>query len=210
MARRILSRPFWHRKQPTSFTLIELLTVMAVIGILAALTLSAAMGLMAKAARSRAQAEIRAMSGGLESYKIDNGIYPPAAYLLGSNTAAYPVNPSGNTAYIQSSQVLYEALVGKVNFLDTTLIGRNYMNFTMAQMGNGTTAAGTAYAATKSTYVKDPWSYPYGYSTGDGTANNVPTTGTNFFDLWTTGGTTTAVTHGIQSTNTWISNWSVQ
>jgi len=45
-----------------SFTLIELLTVMAIIAILAALVLMAGMGVMNKAARSRASAEIQAMS----------------------------------------------------------------------------------------------------------------------------------------------------
>ncbi len=61
---------------PYGFTLIELLVVITIIAILAALVLSTAGGIQDKAARSRAQSEIAALSAALESYKADNGDYP--------------------------------------------------------------------------------------------------------------------------------------
>ncbi len=58
------------------FTLVELLVVITIIAILAALVLSTAGGIQDKAARNRAQSEIAALSAALESYKADNGDYP--------------------------------------------------------------------------------------------------------------------------------------
>src|SRR5260221_12215916 len=59
-----------------AFTIIELLVVIAIIIILAGLILSTVGYVQKKGARSRAEAEIAAMSAALESYKADNGIYP--------------------------------------------------------------------------------------------------------------------------------------
>src|SRR6267378_8158635 len=59
-----------------SFTIIELLVVIAIIIILGSLILSTVGYVQKKGARSRAEAEIAAMSAALESYKADNGIYP--------------------------------------------------------------------------------------------------------------------------------------
>src|SRR5881296_3731280 len=59
-----------------AFTIIELLVVIAIIIILGSLILSTVGYVQKKGARSRAEAEIAAMSAALESYKADNGIYP--------------------------------------------------------------------------------------------------------------------------------------
>jgi prepilin-type N-terminal cleavage/methylation domain-containing protein len=195
----------------SSFSLIELLMVIAIIAILAALTLAAASAVMNKGARSRASAEIQAMGTALEGYKTDNGIYPTASGLL-TNSAAAPYHSTTldgtSTAYQTNSQTLYMALSGKTNFLDLPAAGvKSYMSFKMNQVGNATTAAGTAPSASTSTYVKDPWGYSYGYSTG--TTNNAttvsyPFNGSGFFDLWSTGG----LINGAQAnTNAWLSNW---
>src|SRR5437773_92800 len=59
-----------------AFTIIELLVVIAIIIILGSLILSTVGYVQKKGVRSRAEAEIAAMSAALESYKADNGIYP--------------------------------------------------------------------------------------------------------------------------------------
>src|ERR1700679_952273 len=119
-------RPRWN-----SFTLIELLVVISIIAILAALTLAAAEAIMNKGARSRATAEIQAMSAALESYKADNGTYPwtnsvyPASVPIFASTNDYlATDPSsvGGT-YTVSAQLLYEALSGKTNFEDPPIAG---------------------------------------------------------------------------------------
>src|SRR5204863_225649 len=71
-----------------AFTIIELLVVIALIIILAGLILSTVGYVQNKAARSRAEAEIAAISAALENYKADNGIYPRGNANL-SNTTPY-------------------------------------------------------------------------------------------------------------------------
>lgn len=63
-------------KVGNGFTLIELLIVVAIIAILAALTLSTLGYVNKKGARSRAEAEIAALSAAIESYKLEFGAYP--------------------------------------------------------------------------------------------------------------------------------------
>jgi len=63
-------------KKTQGFTLVELLVVIAIIAILAALVLNTAGFIQKKAARSRAETEIAALSAALESFKADNGDYP--------------------------------------------------------------------------------------------------------------------------------------
>jgi prepilin-type N-terminal cleavage/methylation domain-containing protein len=117
MPKMIASSRGFRKNRMASFTLIELLTVMALIAILAALVLSAGIGVMTKAARSRATGEIQAMSTALEGYKTDNGNYPPSdRVLLLTNTATDPYfskeDDGTSTAYQTNSQLLYQALSG--------------------------------------------------------------------------------------------------
>lgn len=190
------SRFFLH-----SFTLIELLTVIAIIALLAGITIAAGGGLMKQAGRTRARSEIAGMSNALESYKVDNGAYPAAAFLLGPPQGAYTMDsstPGGN--YQQSSEILYQALSGKTNYTDPATGAKYYMTFKSGQLGN----------PGNNTYIKDPFGFSYGYSSGDVSGAQYPYSGTGFFDLWSTGGTTGVTSANSNPTNTWISNWSQQ
>lgn len=69
----------------SAFTLIELLVVVAVIAILAGLTLSTLGYVNKKGAESRARSEIAALSAAIESYKLDTGAYPSNAIALYTN-----------------------------------------------------------------------------------------------------------------------------
>src|SRR5437870_1309237 len=62
-----------------AFTIVELLIVLTIIIVLAGLILATAGYVQKKGARSRAEAEIAAISAALESYRADNGIYPSSA-----------------------------------------------------------------------------------------------------------------------------------
>ena len=73
------------RRGSSGFTLVELLTVMTIIAILAGLVLGTFKFVQEKAARSRAEAEIKAMEAGLESFKADNGTYPDNGETRGLN-----------------------------------------------------------------------------------------------------------------------------
>jgi prepilin-type N-terminal cleavage/methylation domain-containing protein len=163
-----------------SFTLVELLTVMTIIAILAALTLAAANGVFNTGARARARGEVQAMSTALEGYKTDNGIYPPVAGLT-TNTYSASDGSSSGGVYQQSSQLLYQALSGQTNYADVPVsTSKSYMTF-----------------------------YGYSTGTVPGAATtNYPYNGNGFFDLWSTGGVTLAKYSANNSlTNAWIANW---
>jgi prepilin-type N-terminal cleavage/methylation domain-containing protein len=195
-------------RRSDSFTLVELLTVMAIIAILAGLILAAGIGVINKGMRSRASAEIQAMSTAAEGYKTDNGIYPQGDGNLVTNGASSGTQykaDDGNTAggeYQTNSTLLYLALSGQTNFTDNPAPGtKAYMTFKSNQVGS----------QASHTYIADPWKASYGYSTGVSSitsGTNYPYNGNGFFDLWSTGGVT-LVKVGANSglTNAWISNW---
>jgi type II secretory pathway pseudopilin PulG len=185
------------RDRLASFTLIELLFVMAIITLLVGLLLYAANGVMTKSKRGRALSEIQAMSTALEGYKTDNGIFPSSDGVLLTNTP-YTLYDGTSVNYQTNSTLLFIALSGQTNFSAPPISGaKSYMSFRQNQVG---TLAGYSY-------VKDPWGYSYGYSTGTtngASTTNLPYNGGGFFDLWSTGGLI-----GGAQTNTavWIANW---
>jgi len=65
------------RKRIRAFTLIELLIVVAIIGILVAISVPNFLEAQTRAKVSRALAELRTMTLGIESYRLDNHRYPP-------------------------------------------------------------------------------------------------------------------------------------
>jgi prepilin-type N-terminal cleavage/methylation domain-containing protein len=65
----------WARKQ-TGFTIVELLIVIVVIGILAAITVTAFNGVQDRSRDARSQADIKNVVTIIEKYAADNGSYP--------------------------------------------------------------------------------------------------------------------------------------
>jgi len=181
------------------FTLIELLTVMTVIAILAALVLSISGFANKKAALSRAQAEIQALSAACESYKADNGTYPyqalsgssgaivsaSNAYTPSSNVPSDQLDPrtngnsaSSTTAYVNASLELYEALSGDLT-LSGTGGGAGVKNY-IADMRQDTLGRANMSLPVSSsntvTYLSDPFGNCYGYSTMNASAVTSGTT----------------------------------
>lgn len=143
-------------KSPRGFTLIELLVVIAIIAILAALVLNTAGFIQRKAARSRAEAEIKALEAALESYKADNG--------------DYPIGVAGDPAVASS-------VPGSNNFLRIALSSSNKVYFEFSKsMGTNLTTGN----------IVDPFGENYGYyytNTTNGTVAGKKN-GVGFFDLW--------------------------
>lgn len=93
-------------KTKSGFTLVELLIVIVVIGILAAITLVAYNGVQAKARDAQRQSDINSITKALEMYYIDNGQYP-----TGSCTANCSINSGWSTTADGSWQNLVSQLV---------------------------------------------------------------------------------------------------
>ncbi|HYS96413.1 MAG TPA: hypothetical protein VEL08_07795 [Chthoniobacterales bacterium] len=180
------------RAIPRAFTIIEVLLVIAIIIILAGLILSTVGYVQKKGARSRAEAEIAAMSAALESYKADNGIYPRDA------TKTDQVDPAASPIPTAATQFLYEQLSGNsATNLQPISGARSYFAF-KPQMLFGTKDSNGNL--TSVSYIRDPFGNSYGYSTlkaSGGTGGYNPT-----FDLW-------SIADDSSGTNQtkWIKNW---
>lgn len=99
-------------KRSQGFTIVELLIVIVVIAILAAITVVAYSGIQERARDSQRASDIKTISKALEMYYLDNQSYP------GSNCgSACPspkkINPSWATTSDGSWKVLEDALVPK-------------------------------------------------------------------------------------------------
>lgn len=95
------------RSQQSGFTIVELLVVIVVIGILAAITVVAYTGINQKAIVASLQSDLTSSSRRLKLYYIDNGAYP--ASLDGSNCptgpadSRYCLKPSQGNSYTYNS-----------------------------------------------------------------------------------------------------------
>ena len=166
------------KKKSNSFTLVELLGVITVIGILAGLTLGAAGAVRRHGATSQAKSEIAALQSACDRYFTENQTYP-------ANTANNPsssFNPTA-TAYTAAGASLFAALFG-TNQYNQPPAGKRFFE-PKPSMVNSTNTANA--------YFVDPWGYAYGYNS-DGT--NPPL-------IWSTAGQTT----GNANTNKWITSW---
>jgi prepilin-type N-terminal cleavage/methylation domain-containing protein len=190
-----------------AFTLVELIVVITVIVILTGLVLSTVGYVQKKAARSRAETEIAAMSAACENYKADNGIYPRdttnnTTDNLAALTSQTPPDPlptsydPSNAAYSAASSYLYGQLSGNVSRDRSTYSQKSYFQFkpNMLSPAGGT---GTVTA------IRDPFGNSYGYSTANQANSSYGFNPT--FDLWSTGGTSNATTAAYEKA--WIKNW---
>ena len=87
------------------FTIVELLVVIVVIGILAAITIVAYTGISGKAVTASLQSDLTSAKKQLALYQVDNGSFPTS--LDGSNCpiptdAKYCLKPSSNNVFIYS------------------------------------------------------------------------------------------------------------
>ncbi len=176
-----------HARSRAGFTVVELIVVLTIILVLAGLVLATSKYVRDKGARSRAEAEIAAMSAALESYKADNGVYPVDA----SVDAKTNSNPG---TYAVASLTLYRALSGDAdNDANRSAELTSYMSFRPNQLAPSDTTQ-------KVTYIEDPFGNSYGYST---IFQTDPGKGYNpTFDLWSTSGS--AIDGGRPG---WVKNW---
>jgi len=181
-----------------AFTIVELLIVIAIILALAGLILATSGYIQTKSKRSRAEAEIAALSTALENYKADNGIYATDTANGTTNTldSRTMFNPA-SVQYAAASLFLYKELSGDAAG-SRVPTGKSYFSFKPNMLfPKDQTQAVTAIA--------DPFGYSYGYST---TNQATSTKGYNpTFDLWSTAGTGVGSTPNPTPHEHWIKNW---
>jgi type II secretory pathway pseudopilin PulG len=198
-----------------------MLTVLAIIVILAGLVLAVGSYVQKKSALSRAAGEIAMLSSACESYKSDNGNYPRDIPTSGAGVTDV-ISPKADftptsTKYSDSSLFLYKELTGDKKGNSGKPDGipddgePRYMKEFEPRILNATKNP-TTKAITAVNYLQDPFGFPYAYSTAaakqeqdfqtarlknPATANTRPTgnklLGFNMgsFDLWSTGGSNT-------------------
>ena len=203
------------------FTLIEMITVMAVIVILVSMVLSVNGYVQRKAAGNRTKAEIAAISMAIENYSVDNGSVPREAEttdILDPRNHGAPASGDQLKLYKMASQTLYKALSGDAE-LTYKPKGKSYA-------GDFFRAERIKFDDPKSPerkveYIQDPFGNCYGYSTmglaadedyrmslrKDPGATRPVEKGFNpTYDLWSTGGSNVPKPVD-EDRQKWIKNW---
>lgn len=193
-------------RNTAAFTIIELLIVMAIILVLAGLILATSGYVQKRGYRSRAEAEIAAISAALENYKADNGIYPSEA--SSTETLAANVDPGGGNpnTFVNSSKYLYKALSGDSDGNPTTLTATDTKNYFGAALKPNMLSPNPPGAET---FLRDPFGYSYGYSTIKAAAPAGVNGYNPTYDLWSTCGEVakqSAETFAAYQQR-WIKNW---
>jgi len=150
---RLLSPVASRCRRPAAFTLVELLIVLAIIAILAALTVGILGAANRGSAESRAKGEVAAIVGALEDFRLAYGGLLPASTTYGTNTTMNARELVGDTADATDA---------------INISGRVFLEPSRANYTNGV--------------LLDPWGNAYVYetnssgyevySTGDGRSTN--------------------------------------
>jgi len=106
-----MTAPICDRGRPRGFTLVELITVIAILGILVTLTVSAVQGVRNYVSRKATEEIFAALDAALQRYYADWGMYPYT-----STTGDYGAVDTANDAYkvliyINDSQAKRDALL---------------------------------------------------------------------------------------------------
>lgn len=126
------------------FTIVELLIVIVVIAILAAITIVAYNGITARANSSSALASAQGAAKKIEVYNSEEGVYPPTS---GAGNAAAPgLAYSASKSYYLPTTT-FESTTIAAKPASATMISAN-------KCGTGTTSSLTTYTGVKITYWK--------------------------------------------------------
>ena len=162
----------------SAFTLIEMLTVVAIIVILTGIVLNISGYVQKKAALSRAAGEIASLSTACDSYKSDNGNYPRDVPVNNGTSVTDLISPKQHfvptdSKYAASSLFLYMELTS-----DRTTNGeagskpdgipddvtKQYLKEYDARILNVKRNTSTR-AIIQVNYLQDPFGFPYAFST---------------------------------------------
>lgn len=146
-----------------AFTLIELLTVIAIIGILAGITFGVVRGVKERSNSSKAKAELAVLAQALESYKRQYGDYP----WTGSKTQANAVVSSKIDKDHAQAQLL-NALSGKIGPKLDLINGKSFIDLGKFKLEttdfpNPSDLSQTTMSDLVANSFLDPWGRRYRY-----------------------------------------------
>jgi prepilin-type N-terminal cleavage/methylation domain-containing protein len=147
-----------------AFTLIELLTVIGIIAILAAITFGVVKGVNERAAISQAKVELASLSQALESYKLQYGDYPRTGLSAGSQNTSTALAASNTTA------LLFNALNGKLGpklgssaeITNSAINGKRFVEVSKMTLETTNLPATTGTVSVLNSFL-DPWGRRYLY-----------------------------------------------
>lgn len=97
----------WARSKQAGFTIVELLIVIVIIGILAAITIVSFNGVQGKANDVAVQSDLKNIAKQFEMYKLDNGVYPAGTAQLTTLGLRASKNSYGNGFVSDTYNMLY-------------------------------------------------------------------------------------------------------
>ncbi len=121
-----------------AFTLIELLIVVAIIGILAAVAVPNYLNARVRAQISRAYGDLRGLGEAIDAYTIDHGVPPPQTHnALGDSENGY-IRPDITTpvAYLSSHQLIDPFVKKRENEQESAAFYYTYHNLQFYQAGD--------------------------------------------------------------------------
>jgi len=211
------------RRAPhAAFTLIEMVTVVAVMIILAGLVIGIAGFVQRKSAVEVATTRLKNYALQIEAYRVDNGSAPKNTDTdnLDPRLHFSPLGGTSGTLYARASRHLYSALSGDFEPADAPdgkpeNGNKVYYPFTPKELAVVRDGAGQVASISS---IQDPFGNCYGYSTAGLKAEETyreafrqnlnqprPSNLAGYnptYDLWSTGGATS----GTQ-TGKWVKNW---
>ena len=117
------------KRESKGFTLIELLIVVAIIGIIAAIAIPNLLNAIDRGKQKRTMADMRSLGTAVESYAVDNNVYPAVATAAGLKT----IVEAG--AYIKNMPTVD----GWSNTFVVDSITTQYTLYSVGKDGSGTT-----------------------------------------------------------------------
>jgi prepilin-type N-terminal cleavage/methylation domain-containing protein len=214
------------RPRHRGFTLLELLVVLVIIAILAALTLGAFRYAQESSARNRTVAGIGAIKAALERYKEKFGEYPEPANPTESD------NFTGNTFNTGAAHMLYQAITGDGNsairLASPPPAGTAESDGAVDEreqdqvLGSSVLPKGLIYPPNapantpRARLLVDGWGRPYQYTKANADPAIPPSTVNPTYDLWSFGPLKNAfgsVSGDLESkrneqiSGAWITNW---
>ncbi len=151
------------------FTIVELLIVVVVIGILAAVTIVAFGSVQAKARDASRISKLNQLVKGIEQYYVQNGLYPPIDHGLGTESTCG--SQTDNWGHCDRLRILTDSIAPYVNIDPTSLSnatqGNNYYSYA-SQSGDNWQSYGIMVYLEGNGGANDGGYYPTGYERGAG------------------------------------------